>query len=79
MGQDRKLNQAVFELFKAPSQGDLLMDSPKVDSWRELMRFVADRDYWKARVRGLRQQPIVEVNLGKHVEDSIWTPFTISS
>ena len=79
MGKDRKLKQAVFELYKAPSQGDLMMDAPKVDSWSELMKLAADRDYWKARVRGFRQQPIVKVDLGNHVEDSSWAPFTISS
>ena len=79
MGDERKLKQAVFELFKAPSQGDLLMDAPKVNSWRELKQFAADRVYWRARVRGLRQRPIVEVDLGKHVEDGSWAPFKISS
>ena len=79
MGDERKLKQAVFELFKAPSQGDLLMDAPKVNSWRELKQFAADRVYWQARVRGLRQQPIVEMDLGKHVEAGSWAPFTISS
>ena len=42
-----KLKQTVFALFTVPSQGDLLMDSPKVDSWRELMQFAADRDFYK--------------------------------
>ena len=79
MEKERKLKQAVFELFRSPSQGDLLMDAPKVNSWRELMQFAADRVYWQARVRGLRQQPIVKVDLGKHVEDGSWAPFTISS
>ena len=79
MGQDRKLKQAVFEIFKAPSEGDLLMDAPKMSSWRELTQFAADRDFWKTRVRRLRQDPLVKVTVGQHVEEGRWAPFTISS
>ena len=79
MGSDRKLKQAVFELYKSPSAGDLLMDSPKTKSWRELMQYAADKEYWKARVRVMRQCPVVNVNMGTHVEDGSWAPFTVSS
>ena len=50
MENTRKLKEAVYEIFRAPSQGDLLMDAPTVSSWRELKQYAADRDYWKARV-----------------------------
>ena len=73
------LKQAVYEIFRAPSQGDLLMDAPSTSSWKELKQFAADRDFWKARVRRLRQQPVVKVTLGKHIEEEKWAPFTISS
>ena len=36
LGKEHKLKQAVFEIYKAPSEGDLLMDVPKVVTWREL-------------------------------------------
>ena len=81
MEDDRKLNQAVYEIFKVPSHGDLLMDVPTVKSWRELRQYAADRDYWKARVWSFRQRPVINVTLGQHlveVEGSC-APFTISS
>ena len=59
MGDERKLKQAVFEMFRTPSQDDLLMDVPTVNSWRELKKYDEDRDFWKTRVRTLR------VNFGK--------------
>ena len=80
MGLERKLQQTMFELYKTPSSGDLLMDVSKVNSWRELKHFAADGDYWKSRVRSLRQQPIVKVNLDdSHTEKGSWAPLTIRS
>ena len=37
----------------------------------------ADREYWKARVRRMRQ-PRVEVKFGRHVEKGGWYSFTMS-
>jgi hypothetical protein len=58
MGTDRKVKQAVFEMFKAPTEGDILMDAPKVDSWKQLLA-MADgkkgREEWRRRVRELRE------------------------
>ena len=79
MDSERKLKQAVFEMFRAPRPGDLLMDAPKVKSWHELRLFACDKEYWKARVRSMRQQPVVRVDIGKHVESGCWAPFTVSS
>ena len=79
MGQERKLKQTVFEIYKSTKQGDLLMDAPKVRSWRELTSYAADKEYWKARVRCMRQQPVMKVHAGKHVEAGSWAPFTVSS
>ena len=79
MGPERKLKQAVFEMFRNPKPGDLLMDAPKVKSWRELASFACDKEYWKARVRSMRQQPVVNVDMGRHVEAESWAPFTVSS
>ena len=77
MGSDRKLNQAVYEIFRAPKSGDLPMDAPKVKPWRELGLLACDKDYWKARVRSMRQQPLVRVDIGKHVEAGSWALGTI--
>ena len=66
MGPERSLKQAVFELFRAPKHGDLLMDAPKVTSWRVegLMHLCictcAREQWWRERVRALRQ-PRVQV------------------
>ena len=79
MTDERKLKQAAYEIFKSPKSGDLLMDAPKTDSWRELKTYVEDRDFWKARVRCLRQQPVVSVKLDTHVVDESWSLFTVSS
>ena len=79
MDSKRKLKQAVYELYKSPQRGDLLIDSPKTKSWRELMRYAEDKEFWKARVRGMRQQPVIKVSMGAHVEEGSWAPFTVSS
>ena len=79
MGPERKLKQAAFELYSAPTPGDLLMDAPKTRSWRELMAYARDKEYWKARVRCMRQQPVVKISVGRHVEAGSWAPFTVSS
>ncbi len=79
MGTERKLKQAVFELFKAPSPGDLLMDAPTRQSWYELQAYAADKEYWKARVRKMRQPRVsVKVRLGEHFEEGKVLAFTIS-
>ena len=79
MGQERKLKQAVFEIYKSPKPGDLLMDAPKSKSWRELTTYAADREFWKAKVRRMRQQPVVRIRMGGHVETGSWAPFTVST
>ena len=52
MGQERKLKQAVYEIFKDRQPGDLLMDAPPHTSWRDLCEkaFENDKESWKARV-----------------------------
>ena len=79
MGRERKLKQAVFVMFKAQQPGDLLMDAPKTNSWRELCTYACDRDYWRARVRALRQPRVTTVSLGPHHEMGQTVPFTIST
>ena len=77
MDKERKLKQAAFEIFKLPRPGDLLMDVPKTNSWRELVAYANDKEFWKSRVRSMRQQPVVKIKLGKHVEDDRWVSFTV--
>lgn len=64
---DRLIKQAVFEMFKTPQKGDLLMDVPTTASWRELDKLADDRDYWKERVCKLAQQRVY-VDMGRHFE-----------
>ena len=78
MGPERKLKQALFEMFKAPQEGDMLMDAPERESWRSLTTYACDREYWRTRVRAMKQ-PRVRVEMGAHVVEGGWAPFTISS
>ena len=68
-----------FEMYKSPQQGDMLMDTPATDSWRELWTYACDREYWKARVRALRQPRITTVTFGPHHEAGMTVPFTVST
>ena len=78
MGPDRMIKQAVFEMFKAPQTGDMLMDTPKTDSWRELCSYACDREYWRSPVRALRQPRMTTIVLGSHREGGATVPFTAS-
>ena len=79
MGPTRKVKQAVFEMFKAPSEGDLLMDAPKTSSWRELCKFAFEDEQWKARVRALKFPQHTTTTLGPYHEPEQTVAFTISS
>ena len=79
MGKERKLKQTIFEMFKRRREGDMLMDAPQTESWRELCAYAVDREYWKARVRAMKQPRVgVEIK-GPQVEASETLSFTISS
>ena len=79
MGPDRMLKQAMYEMYKAPQTGDMMMDAPTTDTWKELCTYAWDRDYWRARVRSLRQPRVTTVTLGSHRENEMTVPFTIST
>ena len=80
MDTDRFIKQALYEMFMARQEGDLLMDIPDVqDSWRALCTYAVDEAYWNARVRALREQPVIEVNIGNHIVPAADMAFTISS
>ena len=41
----------VKYLYDCRSEGDILMDAPHTDSWRELKMWVVDRQKWRWRLR----------------------------
>ena len=45
MGKEIKVKQAIFEMYKVPQPGDMLLDTPTTNSWRELCTYACDRDY----------------------------------
>ena len=65
-------------MYDNPTQGDLLMDTPTTHPRRELHKYDMDREYWRARVRQMKQ-PRGHVQLGPHVVEGAWAPFTIST
>ena len=77
MGTERLLKRAIFEMFKNRREGDMLMDAPTHKSWRELQEYAADRDYWRARVRAMKQ-PRIRVE-GPEKMAGACQPFTIST
>ena len=79
MGTERKIKQTVYVMYKNPQQGDILMDAPKTTSWRELWKYACDREYWKSRVRALKQPRVTTVTLGPHREAATTVPFTVST
>ena len=80
MDQTRKLKQTIFEMYKMRREGDLLMDAPETRSWRELTTYEWDKDYWRTRVRAMRQ-PRVTVEVSGMVR-KLWKAtlsFTVST
>ena len=77
MGDERLLKRDIFGMFKERQDGDILMDTPSHNSWRELKKYVMDRDYWRVRVRSMRQ-PRIRVEEPEIMEVGC-DPFTIST
>ena len=78
LDRTRQIKHAAYEMFTAPLPGDLLMDAPTCGSWRELCTYACDREYWRARVRQMRQQPRLVI-LEPEFEEGGWAPFTVST
>ena len=78
LGTERQIKHAAYAMYKDPTPGDLLMDAPKTSSWHELLEYAKDREYWRTRVRAMKQ-PKVRVQLGSHVVEGACAPFTIST
>ena len=76
----------IYE-YHTPQIGDMLMDAPATETWKELCdtmhirysMYVWDREYWRVRVRSLRQSRVTTVTLGPHRENEMTVPFTIST
>ena len=57
----------------------MLMDAPEVHSWRELCRRAMARDYWKTRVRAMKQPKVTVEVSGPHFQKGETISFTINS
>ena len=66
-------------MYKQRREVDMLMDAPEVDSWRELTSRAMQRDYWKARVRAMKQPRVAVEVSGSHFEEGETISFTINS
>ena len=77
MGRKRLLKRAIYEMLKERQEGDMLMDAPSHNSWRELCTYAIDRDYWRARVRSMKQ-PRIRFE-GPETMEGGCNPFTIST
>ena len=76
MGKERLLKQVIYEMSKNRKKTDMLMNDPTHKSWKELCTYAVDRDYWRTRVRSMKQ-PRIRVE-GPQIIPSACNPFTIS-
>ena len=77
LDEDRLLQRAVKCLYDCRSEGDILMDAPHTDSWRELKMWAADRQKWRLRVQAVRCDKKVTITSSVFVPESVLS-FTIS-
>ena len=75
MGPEHKIRQSVYEMYKAPTEGNLLVDVSAVDSWRELRQRTMNKEVWREWI----QSPKVKVTIGPHKVESTEFSFTISN
>ena len=78
LDEERIFQRAVKEVYENKSEGDILMDAPKTESWRELELWVTDRDKWRARVQSVRWGSGVQIKTKVFVPEWV-VPFTVSS
>ena len=79
LGTERTIKHAVYEILKHRTEGDLLMDAPRYNSWRHLCTQACDRDFWRMCARALKQMAIVSVTMGPHVEAERTVSFTVNT
>jgi len=77
MGPDRKIKQSLYDMFRDPREGDLLMDVSTKDTWRKLCQAAADREAWRDKVRLLKQKPILEKQHPNPIPTTIITAKTV--
>ena len=78
MRDDRLVKDAVRLMYNSTQEGDLLMDVPATDTWRELCKRAENRDSWSQRVWGIRSPRVFKVS-GKQFVQAVDVKFTISS
>ena len=79
LDEDRIVQRAVKDVYEHGCEGDIMMDAPKTDSWREMKMWAADRDKWRKRVQSVRWGPGgVQIKTKVFVPEVV-VPFTISS
>ena len=78
LDEERILQRAVKEVYENKSEGNIMMDAPKTDSWREMKIWEADRDKWRARVQSLRWGSGVHIQTKVFVPEWV-VPFTVST
>ena len=54
MSRTRILAQAVEHMYDSRSDGDILTETPKTQSWEELRTWAQDRKKWRIRVHSVR-------------------------
>ena len=78
LDEDRMQQRAVKEAYDTRSEGDIMMDAPETDSWRELRLWTADGDKSRTRVQSIRWGSGVHVKTKVFVPESI-VSFTVST
>ena len=63
MSPTRMLAQAVAHMYNDRSEGDILIDGPKTQSWEELRALTSDRKKWRRRVHSVRLGSNTSVSL----------------
>ena len=79
MAPTRILAQAVGHVYKNRSEGDILTDAPKTQSWEELRAWAKDRKKWRTRVHSVRLGSRTTVSLQALFVPEQEFSFTVSS
>ena len=77
LDEDRMLQRVVKDVYENRCEGDIMMDAPKTDSWRELKMCAVDRDKWRNWVQSVRWESGVQIKTKVFVPEMV-VSFTIS-
>ena len=75
---DRLLQRVVHHVYDNRCEGDILSDTPQIESWDELKMWSADRKQWRIRVRETRSKVGVTITGSVFVSESSFA-FAVSS